>query len=81
MKCWLKNRTQKSHQPAFKYKYRHKHMNTNNKILNDAIDALKADDAVALKKHVTQALILKIRKAVKNKQKELAKKLFRNVKV
>ena len=56
-------------------------MNTNNKILNDAIDALKADDAVALKKHVTQALILKIRKAVKNKQKELAKKLFRNVKV
>jgi hypothetical protein len=56
-------------------------MSDTNKILSDAIQSLKSDDAVGLKKHVTQALVLKIRKAIKNKKKELSRKLFRKLKV
>lgn len=56
-------------------------MNTNKKILNDAINSLKSDDAAGLKKHVTQALLLKIRQAVKNKKKELAKHIFKDIKI
>ncbi|MFN4975274.1 MAG: hypothetical protein ACK5GV_08525 [Bacteroidota bacterium] len=56
-------------------------MSDTKKILNDAITSLKSDDAVGLKKHVTQALLLKIRKAIKDKKKELSKKLFRKLKI
>lgn len=56
-------------------------MSDTKKILNDAIASLKGDDAVGLKKHVTNALLIKIRKAIKNKKKELSKKLFRKLKV
>ncbi len=56
-------------------------MSDTKKILNDAIASLKSDDAVGLKKHVTHALLLKIRKAIKTKKKELSKKLFRKLKV
>lgn len=56
-------------------------MSDNKKILGDAIASLKNDDAAGLKKHVAHALLLKIRQAVRNKKKELAKKLFRNIKV
>jgi hypothetical protein len=56
-------------------------MSDTKKILNDAISSLRTDDAAGLKKHVTHALLIKIRKAIKNKKKELSKKLFRKLKV
>lgn len=53
-------------------------MNTKT-ILNDAITALKDDNSSELKRHIHKALLVKIREAVKNKKKQMAKKLFRNI--
>lgn len=56
-------------------------MNTNKKILHDAVDSLKADDATSFKKHIKHAILLKIRQSVKNKKKELAKHIFKGINI
>jgi hypothetical protein len=48
-------------------------------ILANAINALKSDNSVELKKHIQDALLLKVRGAVKDKKKKMAKKVFRNI--